>query len=155
MEGDRCAEYLRGNLDPDKLAEQNYIAVPAPPSKRRDDPEYDDRMIQVVQKFCDGSNLECRELLLTTKNRQAAHASEARRDQEELRKTLKVNPACAKPAPGGVLLFDDVLTTGCTFKACEAVLQEAYPGIPVLGIFIARRAIPRDPDEEVDIEDAL
>lgn len=143
---DRSVLMFRANLDPDKLV--GYVAVPAPPSKRPDHPEYDDRMLQVVSKFCHGSALAYRELLITADNRQAAHASGNRPSPGDLRATIAVNPACTDPPPAGVLLFDDVLTTGCTFKACKAILHEAFGNIPVVGVFIARRAIPNPFDDE-------
>ncbi len=149
----RCVEIFKGDLDPKKLTE--YTVVPAPPSKRPSHPDYDDRMLQVARKFCEGSTLEYRDLLITTQDRQASHATDRRPSPDELRKTIGINPQCAQPAPKAVLLFDDVLTTGCTFKACKAILQEAYPGIPVVGLFVARRAIPRQKAEALDPDDAL
>ncbi len=45
-------------------------------------------------------------------------------------------------------LFDDVLKTGAHYRAASAVLRQAFPGVRVIGLFIARR-VP----EAVDIED--
>jgi len=45
-------------------------------------------------------------------------------------------------------LFDDVLTTGAHYRAASAVLQQAFPGVRIIGVFIARR-VP----EATDIED--
>lgn len=143
---DKCALMLRANIAPTP-AMATYAAVPAPPSNRPDHVDYDDRMLQVVRKFCHGTVLPFREILVTTENRQAAHATGHRPRPEDLRATITIDPAHAEPPPTGVLLFDDVLTTGCTFKACKAILQEAYGPIPVVGIFIARRAIPNPFDE--------
>jgi adenine/guanine phosphoribosyltransferase-like PRPP-binding protein len=44
-------------------------------------------------------------------------------------------------------LVDDVLTTGAHFKAAQAILQKAFPGVLIIGFFIARR-VP----ESVNIE---
>jgi hypothetical protein len=46
----------------------------------------------------------------------------------------------ADPAPDIVVLFDDVLTTRPHFKWIEIVLGERFPGVTVLGLFLARRA---------------
>lgn len=148
---DRCVEILKGTLDANKLSE--FVAVPAPPSKRPTHPDYDDRMVQVVRAFCDGTALEWRELLITAEDREPAHATDARRDPVALAESLTINPACTKPPGKAVLLFDDVLTTGSTFQACKSVLRAAYPGVKVVGIFIARRAIPRAASLEVDPND--
>jgi predicted amidophosphoribosyltransferase len=137
----RCVEILKDALDASKLSD--FIAVPAPPSKRPGHPDYDDRMVQVVRTFCDGTPLQAIELLVTRADREPAHATDAPRDAIALAESIVINPECTKPPGKAVLLFDDVLTTGCTFKACESVLQSAYPGVKVVGVFIARRAIPR------------
>jgi predicted amidophosphoribosyltransferase len=36
-------------------------------------------------------------------------------------------------------LFDDVLTTGAHFRAASAALQQSFPGVKIIGLFIARR----------------
>ena len=59
-----------------------------------------------------------------------------------------VDLSLVAPAPQTILLCDDVLTTGCHYRAAYTVLQAAFPGVPIIGLFIARR-VP----EAVDIED--
>ncbi len=49
--------------------------------------------------------------------------------------------------PRSIILFDDVLTTGKHFKACERRLREIDPTISIAGIFVARRALPRHIDD--------
>ncbi|QXP89654.1 hypothetical protein [Methylococcus capsulatus] len=44
-----------------------------------------------------------------------------------------------EPPPKVIGLFDDVLTTGAHFKATQSMLQETFPGVRVIGLFIARR----------------
>jgi hypothetical protein len=50
-----------------------------------------------------------------------------------------------KPAPEKLVVFDDLLTTGCHFKAIAQILGERFPNKHVVGPFIARRA----PDSDV------
>lgn len=154
---DQCAEILRSTLKREKLAEDGFVVVPAPPSNRPDHPEYDDRMIQIARKFCAGSHLDCRDLLVTTEDRPPMHVSDAKRDPNRLRQTIRVNESCVEPTPQRVLLVDDVLTTGCTFKVCGAILKERFPGIAVAGVFIARRVSPHVPEEfqPIDLDDVL
>jgi predicted amidophosphoribosyltransferase len=49
------------------------------------------------------------------------------------------------PAPRKIILFDDVLTTGASFKAAQTLLRENFPNAPIAGIFIARNIkLPAD-----------
>jgi hypothetical protein len=36
-----------------------------------------------------------------------------------------------------------MLTTGCSFTVCKAMLTKVWPNTSIVGIFIARRAIPK------------
>jgi hypothetical protein len=45
---------------------------------------------------------------------------------------------------GRVVLFDDVLTSGKHFKCCERRLKEVMPDVPIAGVFLMRRAPPRN-----------
>jgi orotate phosphoribosyltransferase-like protein len=51
--------------------------------------------------------------------------------------------AWSRAPPHSIILFDDVLTTGKHFKACERRLREIDPTIAIAGVFVARRALPR------------
>jgi predicted amidophosphoribosyltransferase len=45
------------------------------------------------------------------------------------------------PPPQAIAIFDDVITTGASFKAAQEILQKEFPKIPIIGIFIARNVI--------------
>jgi hypothetical protein len=134
---EECARILRMRIDPDLL--QDATLVPIPPSKTADHPDYDDRVAQVVGKICDGTAVEWRRLLIATVSRDPRRDGRARDSPLDLRSMLAVNPECAGPKPTKVILFDDILTTGATFKACKELLVEAFPGAEVVGCFVARR----------------
>jgi hypothetical protein len=134
-----CARVLRLGLDLSRL--EGVTLVPVPPSKRSDHPAYDDRMVQVVKALCAGTRLDCREILVTTRNRAAGHGANGRSRIETLRASMTIDAARAVPAPECVILFDDVLTSGATFKACQAVLWAAFPSVEVAGCFVARRVL--------------
>ncbi len=134
-----CARVLRLGLDIARL--EGVTLVPVPPSKRRDHRAYDDRMLQVVRALCGGTRLDWRELLVATRSRRPRHGDQGSSTIEVLKMALEVNPKCSAPKPSRILLFDDVLTSGATFKACQAVLRAAFPRVEVAGCFVARRVI--------------
>jgi hypothetical protein len=39
-------------------------------------------------------------------------------------------------------ILDDVLTAGTHFRAMSIVLSQRFPGVPIVGLFIARRVFP-------------
>jgi predicted amidophosphoribosyltransferase len=41
-----------------------------------------------------------------------------------------------------IVLTDDVLTTGSHFKGAAMVLQQRYPGVTIVGLFLARAIRP-------------
>lgn len=56
---------------------------------------------------------------------------------------ILLDEAVAGSAPVQALgIFDDMLTTGTTFRAMATILGERFPGVKITGIFLARRAIP-------------
>lgn len=128
-------------------AEAKLTMVPIPPSKAKTDPLYDDRLVQILAAVCEGRASEYRELILQPQSVIAAHASEVRPTPEELAANYQINEAVTQPPPETILLLDDVLTTGCHFKASQRVLRERYPNANIFGIFIARR-VPKSVDLE-------
>lgn len=125
------------------------VLVPAPPSKAKTDPEYDDRMVRVVRVMCEGTGAELRELLVTKESRDANHLQDRSRDVDRIADNLEIDEALAKPKPTRIALVDDVLTTGAQFRACKRVLLERFPSAVVIGLFIARRAIAKEEDADL------
>jgi predicted amidophosphoribosyltransferase len=58
-----------------------------------------------------------------------------------------VDESLAHPAPDVIVLFDDILTTGCHFKAMELVLKERFPDVEILGLFLARAVRPPEEND--------
>jgi hypothetical protein len=50
-----------------------------------------------------------------------------------------IDEAKAAPAPQAIAVVDDVLTNGTHFRAMKAILKDRFPGVSVVGMFIARR----------------
>lgn len=135
----RCSGYFAEALNPGWL--DSATLVPVPPSKAPDHPEYDDRMLSVCRGIRE--NLDVRELVQQTVSLRAAHESPHDRPSvDELIDAYRINENLADPAPQQIGILDDVLTAGCHYRAMHAVLSARFPGIPIAGLFIARRVFP-------------
>ena len=114
--------------------------VPIPPSKSRDDREYDDRMVRVLNGIQKPFPVDVRELVVQTETVRAAHESpDDRPPVDELIAIYEIDESQAEPTPQGIAIVDDVLTAGVHYKAMHRVLSGRFPGVPVVGLFITRR----------------
>lgn len=122
----------------DKL--KRYTWVPIPPSKAKSDPVYDDRLFRILMKVKELEKaLDLRELILRKTSRDAAHMPGSKRPTvQELSEDLYVDEMIADPTPEGIVVFDDVITSGASFKAAQSLLQKRYTTVPIIGIFVAR-----------------
>jgi predicted amidophosphoribosyltransferase len=140
-----CAQELRNILGRNGI--EGLTFVPVPPSRAKSDPDYDDRLIQILQQMEQGFDADIRELVLQRETMPASHEGE-RVPIAELVANYTIVDALRAPAPRGrIVIFDDVLTTGRHYKAMQQVLNAAYPGVPSPGLFIARR-LPKAPAED-------
>jgi hypothetical protein len=131
----QAAENLRNSLREEFLATATFF--PVPPSKTVGDPGYDDRMTQLLQLL--GENVDARELVSQLENMRDAHTAESRPGPAELYDNYRIEQPLIEPTPSQIAVVDDVLTTGAHFKAMKKILGETYPGVHIVGIFIARR----------------
>ena len=141
---ERIAEAFKRSLEVEKL--QKVTLVPIPPSKVKGDPLYDDRMLCVLEKLSEEFNkrLDIRELIQQRSSTPEDHATEFRQNPQDLIENYYIDKKLIDPKPKRIILFDDVLTTGKHFAAAKRVLGEQYPGIEILGIFVARNVRPED-----------
>ena len=121
--------------------------VPIPPSKAKDNPFYDDRLVQMLRSIRTQPCLDVRELIIQHVSTAAVHDQENRPSPDQIQANYGIDDALKNPTPGVIGLFDDVLTTGAHYRAASAALKQNFPGVRVIGFFIARR-VP----EAVDIE---
>lgn len=126
------------NLTPEAKATATF--VPIPPSKSPSSPDFDDRMVRVAKEIGD---IDLREVLFTRTERVAMHSNDTHRDPKVLRESLGLRRELLQPQPTQVILIDDVLTTGCSFKVCQSLLKEVWPEATFFGLFVARRVIQR------------
>jgi hypothetical protein len=135
-----CADDLRTVLSAEWLAQATIVPVPC--SKARDNPDYDDRMEQVARAIRPG--LDVRSLVIQQGTTIAAHEAGAgpRVTVEELLALYAIDETIVSPLPTIVGILDDVLTAGTHFRAMSTILSARFPGVPIVGIFIARRVFP-------------
>ena len=140
------ADTFRRALRPEALGRLTF--VPIPPSKAKDDPLHDDRLIRMLGAIQRDPPLDVRELVVQTRSTAAAHGLEVRPRPADVEALYRIDETLTEPAPHIVALVDDLLTTGAHFRAATSVLRARFPGVMVLGLFIARRT-----PETADLDD--
>ena len=135
----QAAAEIRTALTPQWL--RAATIVPVPPHRVKSDPLYDDRMTQMATLI--GSDV--RELVVQIATLTSSHESNSRPSPRELRNNYRLDEALCTPAPGAIGVLDDMLTAGAHFRAIKDMLVERFPGVPVVGIFYARRIVPSAP----------
>lgn len=119
---------------------ERFTFVPVPPSKSRDHPLYDDRLIQSLRRA--HPDLDVRELILSSCSDRSHHeygTEERRPTPEQLENRYIINEAeLQSQVKPGIVIFDDILTTGAHFKACKSFLGRSLPGTLIIGLFIGR-----------------
>lgn len=147
---DKCAGELELSIGETKWAKTATI-VPMPPSAAVGTPAYDDRLLQILAKALPEADV--RQLLVATASREPAHAgSEHRKTPEEHYANLSIDEDLVDPAPSAIGIFDDLIVTGSQFVAAKRLLSERFPGVPILGLFIARRALPNPFEDLAETE---
>lgn len=145
----QCSAWLSEAINPRWL--ETATLVPMPPSKEKTDPEHDDRIMQICQGINTSFTVDVRELVLQHESIPAAHENpDCRLSVNELAGLYLVNEQEVSPSPNTIGIVDDVLTAGTHFKAMKHVLEDSFPGVPIWGLFIARRVFPGD--ESIDSE---
>jgi hypothetical protein len=118
--------------------------VPIPPSKRKGDLLYDDRMTQVLKLACPQGDI--RELIVTKKSLESSHSSElrgvARPTLSLIQSNLAIDESQLDNIKNNIILFDDVLTEGAHYLACKNLILERFPNAKIYGMFISRRVRP-------------
>lgn len=134
----RAGDMLREAVPQELLRTATF--VPVPPSKAKDDPRYDDRLLKVLGRAASGQPIDVRELVVQQRSTAAAHESDNRPSPQELIAGYAVDETKVDPEPQRLVVFDDLLTTGSHFKAVAQILRNRFPNKPIIGMFIARRA---------------
>lgn len=141
-----CAAMTTAGLNPEWL--QGATIVPVPPSKAKDDPAYDDRMLRVARAVRLNAGAmplaNAREIVGQTASLQKSHESEpgARPSINTLLEAYAIDEAQCVPEPPRLVLLDDMLTTGRHFRAMHQLLRQRFPAAQIIGVFITRRVVP-------------
>lgn len=151
--GDRLRKAL-----PESYFDGGAAFIPIPPSKARNDPDYDDRMIRIARRMCVGyDDADVRDLIIQTQTLEAAH----KKDEKRLTPTEQASfysvdkeLLAERPLPKLVVILDDVLTTGSHYKAAEAVILQHAPNCTPVGVFLARCIHPDPLSYFADFDDA-
>jgi predicted amidophosphoribosyltransferase len=136
-------DVLRELVPPNKTAGV-VTFVPMPGSKPRGHPEYDDRMLRVLQRMASGhAGVDIRPMLAQTVERDPQHHGGGRKTPEELAASLELVPAeVAAPCQRILIVVDDVITMGASFAAAKRILAQV-PGVTsIRGIFLAKTVHP-------------
>jgi hypothetical protein len=137
-----AAEAL-GTLIPENWREQGTF-VPVPPSKVRGDQQHDPRLLATLRTIRPGLN-DIRELVVQCENVDAKRKGVSPVDRAQ---NYTINEDEADPEPSTIFIVDDVLTTGCHFKALQLVLKGRFPNASVFGLFLARAVRPPHEDND-------
>jgi hypothetical protein len=127
---------------------KDWTWVPMPPSVVRGDPAHDPRLGWVL-KIVKPAIADLRELVFQTETIQSKQKGIS---PEERARILEINEEVASPPPQRVIVFDDVIAGGSHFKAMKMVLQDRFPGLEVIAVFLTRTIRPQEPELEIDFE---
>lgn len=138
----KIADYLISLTCWDKLKKATW--VPFPPSSKEGDLQYDDRLWNVLSRIKEKElSLDIRKLLVAKETRNPAHISGAKRlSIQEHIDNLCLDETKKDPCPELIIVFDDVITTGSSFKAAQFKLKQAFTEATIIGIFVARNIHP-------------
>jgi hypothetical protein len=138
-----AAEALREACGPDLLEEATF--VPIPPSKACSDPDYDDRLVRILQS---SGARDVRQLVVQRESTEAGHTLNywERPGPNQILAGYEIDEERIEPEPLILVIFDDVLTSGAHFRAMRSLLQARFsdPEPYSLGLFIARTIPPPD-----------
>jgi hypothetical protein len=134
---EHSARALRSLIQGDWV-EQHGTLVPMPPSKVVGDPDHDDRIGKILRIAFGSFDADIRPLMEQTTSTAADHESTERLSYATLLGLMRIAEGQAHPPRRNIAVVDDVLNSGKHFKVVQHVLSQRFPGIPVIGVFIAR-----------------
>lgn len=144
---ERAIEYW-ANVLSELISAQNaaksFTFITIPGSKPIGHPDFDPRVQRVLERWAHGTaGIDIRPLLRQTQERPAQHEDGDRRTPEQLRATMTVDGGqLINPLKPNIVIVDDVLTMGASYKAAQSLVAP-LPGVrSVAGLFLARTVWP-------------
>jgi predicted amidophosphoribosyltransferase len=130
-----------------KLLPKSMTIAAIPTSKVSSDPEYDNRLEEVLS-YLVGLR---RDLVLETpivrrRSASSQHTREHRQSIDEIMADLSF--VGFKSPTKSIVLIDDVVTVGRTYAACRRVLLANQPSLDTFGVFWARTVWPDEDEDE-------
>lgn len=110
--------------------------VPIPTSKPKSDKFYDSRLVDMCSVVASRNRLVRLEDVFDMKKPFTPAHKGGARSLAYLKGAMSFSGFAQ--APNLVILVDDVLTSGIHYVACRSIIQQAYPGIQVMGLFLSR-----------------
>ena len=137
------ASALRTAVDQAEVERTTWIPIPT--SRPAADADYDDRLQRILWAAFGRYQLDLRSALYQRQAVPADHRSARRLGAQALLRIIGLDRELLEREPlrERIVLFDDVLTSGKHYKCCEWRLREQLAVVPISGLFVARRVLPR------------
>jgi hypothetical protein len=116
--------------------DKDTVLVPMPPSKKKDDPDYDDRIVSFLNQFCaETPKAYLKEIISVKESMEASHLSDDRKSPDELLEYLVLDTTFSLDGKD-VIIVDDVIRHGAHYKACEKLILSKFKPTLITGMFI-------------------
>jgi len=125
---------------------KNSTFIPIPPSAKKGEKKYDDRLLRLLYTVSDLLKLplDIREVISNRVSVPPSHKSEKRLSQDDLLSNYMINEDLCNKLHKRIIIFDDVITAGSHYKAMQKTLLQHpnFSSKKIIGFFIARAVNP-------------
>lgn len=131
----------------------HFILIPCPTSKPNNHPNFNDRLLCVAHTLIHSNPLyKVYNCFNRTQEVIPVHQGGARKVEEIIRTTKISLPPTFLNQESIIVLFDDVLTTGAHFKACQKIIMREWGVMQenIIGFFLAKTQHIITPIEDID-----
>ena len=122
---------------------EGFTFVPVPPSKVKGDPDYNDRLMDILRQVQKARpETDVREVVTQNQSMTPSHQSTLRPTPDELQNNYSVDQSLLNNARDQIIIFDDIITAGAHYRAMVSVLSAHRADLQFAGLFVARRVFP-------------